>query len=103
MNTAAGLAGTTTNVWAFVDHLWNVPIPDGQWRYYDGLLYMLRLLHTSGNFRIYEPETDNMSAELVQPVLEWVMHREADFDGNNLVPTLNGRTTTASGNSQRCE
>ena len=37
----------------FVQALWDAPIPSGQWRYYDGMLYMLGLLHVSGSFRIY--------------------------------------------------
>jgi oligosaccharide reducing-end xylanase len=37
----------------FVQALWDAKIPSGQWRYYDGMLYMLALLHDSGNFRIY--------------------------------------------------
>ena len=39
----------------FVQALWDAPVPSGQWRYYDGMLYMLALLHVSGNFRIYMP------------------------------------------------
>lgn len=39
----------------FVQALWDAAIPTGKYRYYDGLLYMLGLLQTSGNFRIYEP------------------------------------------------
>jgi len=39
----------------FVQALWDASIPTGKYRYYDGLLYMLGLLQTSGNFRIYEP------------------------------------------------
>ena len=27
--------------------------PFGKWRYYDGMLYMLAMLHASGNFKIY--------------------------------------------------
>jgi len=30
-------------------------VPSGKWRYYDGMLYTLALLHLSGNFRIYPP------------------------------------------------
>jgi oligosaccharide reducing-end xylanase len=41
----------------FVQALWDAHIPTGQWRYYDGMLYMLALLHVSGNFHIYAPET----------------------------------------------
>ena len=39
----------------FVQALWDTEIPSGHWRYYDGMLYMLGLLHDSGNFRIYTP------------------------------------------------
>jgi oligosaccharide reducing-end xylanase len=39
----------------FVQELWEVQIPSGKWRYYDGMLYMLGMLHVSGNFRIYIP------------------------------------------------
>jgi oligosaccharide reducing-end xylanase len=37
---------------AFVEELWNTPIPSGEQRYYDGLLYLMSMLHCSGNFRI---------------------------------------------------
>jgi len=40
----------------FVDALWNAPIPDGYSRYYDGMLYMMSLLHASGEFRIWAPK-----------------------------------------------
>jgi oligosaccharide reducing-end xylanase len=37
----------------FVKELWDAQIPSGKWRYYDGMLYMLAMLHASGNFKIY--------------------------------------------------
>lgn len=37
----------------FVQQLWDAQIPSGKWRYYDGMLYMLAMLHASGNFKIY--------------------------------------------------
>jgi oligosaccharide reducing-end xylanase len=40
----------------FVEALWNTPLPTGQWRYYDGMLYLLALLHCSGEFRIWPPQ-----------------------------------------------
>jgi oligosaccharide reducing-end xylanase len=40
---------------AFLDQLWNTPIPSGEQRYYDGMLYMMSLLHCSGQFRIWKP------------------------------------------------
>jgi oligosaccharide reducing-end xylanase len=39
---------------AFVEDLWNTPIPSGEQRYYDGLLYLMSMMHCSGNFRIIE-------------------------------------------------
>lgn len=56
-NAATGLAATDSRAWAFVDSFWNTAIPTGQWRYYDGMLYMLSYLETSGNYRIYTPGT----------------------------------------------
>jgi oligosaccharide reducing-end xylanase len=41
---------------AFVDELWRTPIPVGDQRYFDGMLYLMSLLHCSGNFRIWLPE-----------------------------------------------
>jgi oligosaccharide reducing-end xylanase len=41
----------------FVQALWDAKIPSGQWRYYDGMLYLLGLLHVSGEFQIYLPAT----------------------------------------------
>ncbi len=42
---------------AFIDELWATPVPSGEQRYYDGLLYMMSLLHASGHFRIWNPQT----------------------------------------------
>lgn len=36
----------------FVQPLWDMAVPTGRYRYYNGLLYMLALLHASGNFRL---------------------------------------------------
>lgn len=56
MNAVASLAATDRERAAmFVDALWELQPPTGTWRYYDGLLYMLGLLHVSGTFRIYTP------------------------------------------------
>lgn len=55
MNAVAALASTNEHAPAFVQALWDTQIPSGHWRYYDGLLYFLGFLHTSGRFRIYAP------------------------------------------------
>lgn len=39
----------------FVEALWNAEIPSGHSRYYDGMLYLMSLLHVSGEFRIWPP------------------------------------------------
>ncbi len=56
-NGAAAMAAANPQLQRdFVEALWNEPIPH-EWveRYYDGLLYMMSLLHVSGNYRIYAP------------------------------------------------
>ena len=37
---------------AFVEALWNTPTPSGEQSYYDGMLYLMSLMHCSGEFRI---------------------------------------------------
>ncbi len=53
MNAVAALAATDEIRKEFVEELWNLSIPSGKWRYYDGMLYLLAFLQLSGNFRIY--------------------------------------------------
>ncbi len=55
MNAAAALAADDPIRLEFVRAFWDAPLNTGQYRYYDNLLYMLALLHLSGNFRIYAP------------------------------------------------
>jgi oligosaccharide reducing-end xylanase len=54
MNAVAALASTNDNRKDFVAELWDTSVPSGLYRYYDGMLYMLAMLHLSGNFRIYD-------------------------------------------------
>ena len=56
-NAVAGLAATDpAREKKFVEALWNTPIPSGQWRYYDGMWYIMGFLHCSGEFRIWQPK-----------------------------------------------
>ena len=55
MNAVASLAATDPRAREFVDALWNTPVPGGIERYYDGLLYLMALLHCSGAYRIWLP------------------------------------------------
>jgi oligosaccharide reducing-end xylanase len=56
-NAVAALAADAAIGKPFVQALWDLDVPTGTYRYYDGLLMMLGLLQVSGNFRIYEPGT----------------------------------------------
>jgi oligosaccharide reducing-end xylanase len=52
-NAVAGLAATDhARAILFARALWNTPIPSGQNRYYDGMLYLMSLMHLGGEFRI---------------------------------------------------
>src|SRR5215216_478283 len=55
MAAVAALAANPEKGKPFVQELWDAQIPSGKWRYYDGMLYMLGMLHVSGNFRIFTP------------------------------------------------
>jgi oligosaccharide reducing-end xylanase len=52
-NTAAGLAATHPRAMQFVEDFWRTAVPTGQHRYYDGMIYMLAMLHCCGRFRIW--------------------------------------------------
>ncbi len=53
-NAVGSLALSDAKVWPFIDELFDTPIPSGQYRYYDGLLYMMSYMHLSGNFKAYK-------------------------------------------------
>jgi oligosaccharide reducing-end xylanase len=55
--TVGGLSATPgPSQKAFVEELWRTPIPVGDQRYFDGMLYIMSMLHCSGNFRIWGPQ-----------------------------------------------
>jgi oligosaccharide reducing-end xylanase len=56
MNAVAGLAAENPRSKEFVNAFWETPIPDGIERYYDGLLYLMGMLHCAGEFRIWPPK-----------------------------------------------
>jgi oligosaccharide reducing-end xylanase len=58
MNAVASLAASDRKrAKEFAEALWNAPVPSGQYRYYDGMLYMMSLMHCSGEFRIIAPKS----------------------------------------------
>ena len=57
VNAVASLAANNSErAKKFVEALWDTPTPSGLERYYEGLLYMMAMLHDSGEFRIYPPK-----------------------------------------------
>lgn len=55
-NAVASLAATRPRAKQFTEALWNLPASTGRHRYYNGMLYMLAMLHCSGQFRIWSPK-----------------------------------------------
>jgi oligosaccharide reducing-end xylanase len=56
-NAVMSLAATHPIAKDFSEALWNTPVPSAfNERYYDGLLYMMGMLHCSGEFRIWMPK-----------------------------------------------
>jgi oligosaccharide reducing-end xylanase len=39
---------------AFLQALWDMPVPEGEQRYFDGMLYLMSLMHCAGEFRIID-------------------------------------------------
>ena len=75
MNATAGLAASTQKAWAFVEDFWNISPTTEKYRYYDGCLYMMGLLHCSGNFRVY------LSSDAPKPVVNGkISTTKAEFD-----------------------
>ena len=61
-NNAMNGYGSTVSALPFSDEmlrsLWEQQLPTGQFRYYDGFLYMFALMHASGDFKIHRPAED---------------------------------------------
>ncbi len=57
MAAVGALAANNDAAKLFVQRLWDMPIPAGEKRYYDGLLYFLALLQTGGRYQIHGPRT----------------------------------------------
>jgi Endoglucanase Y len=55
-NAVTSMAATHPLAKEFTEALWNMPVPSAfNERYYEGLLYMMAILHCSGEFRIWMP------------------------------------------------
>jgi alpha-N-arabinofuranosidase len=56
MAAVAALAADRETGEPFVRKLWETPVPSGQYRYYNGLVYFLGLLQAGGRFHLYMPD-----------------------------------------------
>jgi len=56
MAAVGGLAANSPDAKLFVQRLWDMPVPSGEERYYDGLLYFLGLLQAGGRYQIHGPQ-----------------------------------------------
>jgi oligosaccharide reducing-end xylanase len=56
-NAVVSLAASHAKARDFAEALWNTPTPEAfNERYYDGLLYLMGMLHCSGEFKIWKPK-----------------------------------------------
>jgi oligosaccharide reducing-end xylanase len=53
VNGALAISSSRVNRADFVTAVWNMPIPTGDVRYYDGILYLVSLLVLSGQYQVY--------------------------------------------------
>jgi hypothetical protein len=104
-NAVASLAATHERAWDFLDDFWNAGMTAGQYRYYDGCLYMLGLLHVTGNFKAYLSGGGNyVSSSNISPTTAtFDKYAPADIpvtmtlNGNTLTRIQNGGTNLTSG------
>ena len=83
MNATAGLAASAQKAWAFVEDFWNISPTTGTYRYYDGCLYMMGLLHCSGKFQVYlskKPPKPVVNGKISTTKAEFDLKKEARTD-----------------------
>lgn len=107
MNAVASLAASDSQTWAFLEDLWNISPTTGTYRYYDGCLYMMGLLHCSGNFRAYFPggtqAGNHSSLSVTTAEFDKAEGKQADvitavtWNGNTLSQITNGSAVLAAG------
>ncbi len=95
MNATAGLAASNKQAWAFLENFWNISPTTGTYRYYDGCLYMMGLLHCSGKFRAWLPDgtQPSISSTITADSTEFDK-AETKQSPVRVTMTLNGNTLT---------
>ncbi|MCL2185642.1 MAG: hypothetical protein FWB86_07310, partial [Treponema sp.] len=107
MNAAASLVSTYVNTGDFINDFWNISMTSGQYRYYDGCLYMLGMLNVSGNYKVYLSSGAYVQTPSISPATATFDKRvgqQANIVitinnlGNNTLSNIkNGGTTLTSG------
>jgi oligosaccharide reducing-end xylanase len=79
-NGVASLAATdAARAKTFTEALWKLDVPSSKiFRYYDGLLYMMSLLHASGRFQVIAPTAGGPAAPADRPGWRLAWHDEFD-------------------------
>ena len=95
MNATASLAASDKKAWAFLEDFWDISPTTGKYRYYDGCLYMMGLLHCSGRFRAWLPDgtTPSVSSTIAADSTEFDKET-AKQKPIHVTMTLNGNTLT---------
>ncbi len=94
-NAVGSLALGDAKVWPFVDELFEMSIPSGTYRYYDGLLYMMSFMHVAGAYKIFKPDetgnqspianfTTNISGGIAPITINFDASTSSDPDGDQL-------------------
>jgi hypothetical protein len=92
-NAVASLAASHARRVDFINNFWDVPMTSGQYRYYDGCLYMLGMLHVSGNFKIYYPANRARSSTITPTTATFDKNTAgANYKDIAVTMTLNGNT-----------
>jgi len=95
MNATAGLAASNKEAWAFLEDFWNIAPTTGKYRYYDGCLYMMGLLHCSGKFRAYLPNGTKPAVSSTIAADSYEFDKEETKQSPvRVTMTLNGNTLT---------
>lgn len=92
--TASLVVDNTTLTEPFLTEFWNIGLPTGQYRYYDGMLYMLGFLNCSGNFKIYGPGGTGPTISITSPTFGDVFNAPATVNLGVNVSTPGGETVT---------
>ena len=70
----------------YVQRLWETQTPSGLYRYYNGLVYFLGMLHTAGYFKIYKPCPEVIEENLNGP--SPVVFNEVEYTKDTTFKTL---------------